>query len=270
MTRQFAVTVALVSLGLAAFMLPAQSKPPGKAAQPKGPPITNAQEETAAIMHLLQQPIETKQFQEKIKLKTALEVIADKFGGKLPILVDKEAFAAVLGADAADPYEEEVVLPPVPSKMVMGTALRLILSQVGQGQATFVIRKGYIEIVTEKRNTSAYFLYQPCILAIFQKRPVPEVLQELSNQTGLTIHLDPNIGDKANTLISATFRNCSLEDALVTVTEMAQLKYVVYERSIFVTTPDRAKVLEKEERIRNKKRKPASKVPNKWLEAAAK
>jgi hypothetical protein len=115
------------------------------------PDDEEGRKEATAIYRLLQQPIDTKGLQEKVKLKVALEYFADKFGGKLPILVDKEAFSAELGADAPDPYEEEVVLPPVPTKMVMNTALRLILSQVGKGNATYVIRRSFVEITTVKR-----------------------------------------------------------------------------------------------------------------------
>ncbi|HZZ78015.1 MAG TPA: hypothetical protein VFE62_05835 [Gemmataceae bacterium] len=106
--------------------------------------------EATEIYRLLQQPIDTKGLQEKVKLKTALEYFGDRFGGKLPILIDKESFTTELGADAPDPYEEEVSLPPVPSKMVMNTALRLVLAQVGKGQATYLIRRNFIEITTIK------------------------------------------------------------------------------------------------------------------------
>jgi hypothetical protein len=273
MTRVFVAAVALVCLGLGVVILPALSQPPGKAAPPKGPPVTKAQEETLAIMNLLRQPIATKGLQEKVKLKTALELFVNifkaEFNAELPILVDKEAFAAELGADAPDPYEEEVVLPPVPNRMVVGTALRLILSQIGKGQATFLIRQGHLEIVPAKNTTAAYFLREPSIVAIFKQRPLQEVLQELSDETGFAIHLDPNIGDKGNTPIVATFRNCSLEAALVTVTEMAQLKYVAFEHSIYVTTPDKAKVLEKEEKVRRKQRESAPGRATKRLEPAA-
>jgi len=103
------------------------------------------------IYRLLQQTIDTRGLHEKVKLKTALEFFSDKFGGKLPILVDQDAFSADLGADAPNPYEEEVSLPAVPSKMVMNTALRLILSQVGKGNATYLIRREFVEITTSKR-----------------------------------------------------------------------------------------------------------------------
>ena len=42
---------------------------------------------------------------------------------------------------------------------------------------------------------------------------------------------------------------------LVVVTEMAELKFVVLDRSIFVTTPERATILRKEEKDRDEPRK---------------
>jgi hypothetical protein len=107
--------------------------------------------ESIAVYRLLQQLIDTKALQEKVPFKKALEYFSDRFAGKLPYVVDRDAFADELGADAPDPYEEEVCLPPVPSKMIMNTALRLVLAQIGKGRATYVVRRNFIEITTRKR-----------------------------------------------------------------------------------------------------------------------
>ena len=188
----------------------------------------------------------------------------------MSILVDRAAFAAVLGPDGINPYDDEVALPTVPSKMTMGTALCLILSQVGKGQATYVIRQSWIEIVPEKYTTSAFFLYQPTLAVTYEKRTLGEVLQGISDETGVAIYLDPSASEKAKTPISATFRNESLEDVLTPITEMAKLKYVALERSIYVTTPEHAKVIEKEEAVRRAKRKLAPLRPiQQKLESAA-
>jgi hypothetical protein len=234
------------------------------AAVPKAP----AADREATIAQMLQERIETKGLQDRVKLKVALEYFSGKFEGKLPILVNRSAFAELLGADAADPYEEEVSLPPVPSRLRFETALRLVLSQVGVGQASYFIRRGYIEVVPAQYTTAAYFLYQPMAAAIYDKRPLRGVLDDLADETGVSIHLDPQVGTKAGTPITATLRNASLEDALTTVTEMAQLKYVVLQRSVYVTTPEHAKTLEKEEAIRRKQRESAPQPKMKRLEAA--
>ena len=60
------------------------------------PDDPQGRKEASDIYRLFQQPIETKGLHEKVKLKTALEFFSDKFGGKLPILVDRDAFAADL------------------------------------------------------------------------------------------------------------------------------------------------------------------------------
>jgi len=215
-------------------------------------------EKNLAITGLLQTIIETKVFQEKLKLRQVLEVFGDKFGGKLAILVDTEAFLVGQDRDKTpDLYEEEVSLPYHPIKMTLSTALRLILSQVGKGEATYIIRQGYIEITTLKASSAAHLLRQPIVLASFDNRPLQEVLDQFSAESGLAIHLDPNVGKKGQTAIKAMFNNTSLEGALVTVTEMAELKYVALERAIYVTTAEKAAIMRKEEQKRALERKDA-------------
>lgn len=218
-------------------------------------PNLTRQEDHKVLVRLLDETIETRGLQEPVKLKTALEYFSDKFGGRMPILIDRTAFRVDAGPNDPDPYEEEVKLPPVPTKMPMSTALRLVLAQVGNGKATFQIRQGFIEITTLKAGAAVHHLYQPAILQTFKQQPLSDVLDQLSDETGLAIHLDPKVGDKAKTPISARFRNSSLEDALIVVTEMAELKFVVLERSVFVTTPERATTLRKEEKERESHRR---------------
>jgi len=261
MTRLFIVAVPIICLSLGADLLPALAQAPEKAAPPKDAPATKAREETLTLIRMLEQPIETKDMQEPVKLKVALEHFSDHFGGKLSILVDKNAFSAELGPDSEDPYETEVCLPPVPAKMSVDRALRAIITQIGNGKATYVIRRNWIEITTLRHSAVANSLQHLCIVKSFEQQPLPDVLQDLAHRADVAITLDPNIGKKASTQISATFRNCSLEEALVTVTEMSQLKYVVLERSIYVTTPEHARAMEKEEQIRSKKRDSEPRTP---------
>ncbi|MBI3824326.1 MAG: hypothetical protein HY289_16800, partial [Planctomycetes bacterium] len=205
---------------------------------------------------------------EKVKLKVALEYFSDKFGGKLPILVDVAAFERELGDKAESPYEEGVILPPVPTRMQMAVALRLVVSQIGQGKATYIVRRDYIEIVPEKYTTAPNFLYQPSITASYDGAPLSKVLDDLADDLGIAINVDPKVAKQAATPIRTTFRNCTLEDALTPITEMAGLKYVVLHRSIYVTTKEHAEVIREEEEIRARKRvAPPNKI--KRLESAA-
>ena len=109
----------------------------------------NGIKEANEIYRLLQQPIETKGLQD-VTLKLALEFFSDKFQGKLPILIDKEAFLEG-AAEAPDLYEEKINLPTVPSKMPMGIALRLIIAQATKSKGTYLIRRSFVEITTNER-----------------------------------------------------------------------------------------------------------------------
>jgi hypothetical protein len=211
------------------------------------------------IVRMLQQPIETREFQEKVKLKTALELFSDMWHGLLPILVNRDAFiAAGRNPDSPDTYEEEVSLPPVPKRMSMETALNTVLAQVHSDgiQATFRIRQGYVEIVPVS-YLAAKRLVRERISARIQGRPLEKVLRDLSDETGLTIVLDPAIGKKSATSIDANFHNISLEDALVVVTEMAELKFVVLRDSVYVTLPGKVEAIEMEEKKREERRQTA-------------
>ncbi len=111
-------------------------------------------EEAKKIQRLLEEVIETKDFQEPMPLKQALQLFYEKFAAKgqdLPILVDINAFREGDDAQPNGPYDDEVKLPSVPKTMTMGTALRLILAQVKSNNATYLIRRNFIEVTTNDR-----------------------------------------------------------------------------------------------------------------------
>jgi hypothetical protein len=252
MRRIFTLAIALVCLSMGAFMLPALSQVPNKAAPI---PVVRASAEVLAIMRVLDEPIATSRLQKKVTLKKALEILQELTGGRLPMVVDREAFLDGM-ADRPDVYEDEVGLPPVPERTTVEKALRKLTAQIAKGGATFIIRKGWIEITTLDAwscQTAASVLDRPSIVASYERRPLVEVLQDLSDRSEITIHLDPNVGEKANALISATFRNSTLEEALVIVTEMAKLKYAELEHSIYVTTPGNEKSMQHDEKARLKR-----------------
>ncbi len=96
------------------------------------------------------------------------------------------------------------------------------------------------------------------IQAYFRDRPLVEVLDHLSEETGISIIVDARVRQKAQLAITARFnRDVNLRDALRILTDMADLKVVILETGIYVTTPKRASVMEKELR----KAKKASAVP---------
>ncbi len=110
------------------------------------------------IEKLLDETIDMKDFQAPMTLKEALSLIQDKLTAKykdedaLPILVDSEAFKEENG-DAPDIYDTQVKFPPFPRRMSIATALRLALSKVATNNATYLIRRNFIEVTTVERQT---------------------------------------------------------------------------------------------------------------------
>src|SRR5262249_41386313 len=110
------------------------------------------------IQKLLEESIDMKDFQAPMSLKEALGLIQDKLNARykeedvLPILIDAEAFKDD-NQEAPDVYETPVKFPPFPRKMSIATALRIALSKVATGNATYMIRGNFIEVTTVERQT---------------------------------------------------------------------------------------------------------------------
>ncbi|MBI2805458.1 MAG: hypothetical protein HYX68_10820 [Planctomycetes bacterium] len=223
------------------------------AAQAKPAAISPLRAQNMAICEFLNQTVDTKWMQEKQKLKNVLSVLGDKLGGKVVFVVHSQPLMSVQTGDMIpDPKDEDVGLQPDdPQKMPLDTVLSLLLPQVASGKATYVVRRGQIEIVPRDAVAGAAMLDERISMR-FQERPLHEVLDDLVDYTGVAIILDPQVGKRKLSPITATFRNTLLEDALVAVTESAKLKYVALSSSVFVTTPKKARQIEIEQRKRVK------------------
>jgi len=186
--------------------------------------------------------------QQPTSLKEALGWLVDQMaqrGIELVILVDVDAFKAA-APDAPDVYDTQIRFPPHPKQITLANFLRFALTRVVTGDATFVLYGDRIEITTFEQASAEGRLQQP-IFATFENVKLSQALRELSELTGTTIVLDKRVGDKEDRLVSATFLNeVSLGGALRVLTEMADLKVVLLEGTLFVTTPAHAKTLREE------------------------
>jgi hypothetical protein len=186
------------------------------------------------LMSRLGEPIETKDFQVPggMSLKDALGLFVEKLAAKgmeLPILVDSAAFRE----ESIEVYETPIRFPPFPRRLALATALRLALDQVPEKNATYLVRPTHILITTLQRATPE----KQTIRGLFVKRPLEAVLEELSAQTGISVLLDPKVGDKAKTPVTAKFRNeTSLPTAVRVLADMADLRVVVVENVLYVTS----------------------------------
>jgi tetratricopeptide (TPR) repeat protein len=121
------------------------------------PDDPKGREEATKIYKLLEKDIDLKDVPEKLKLKDVLELISTHLtklnGGKdVLILLDINAFKSENEDTTTDQiYGEEVEIPAFPKKMAVTTLLRVALGKLPTRNATYVIRKNFIEITTNDR-----------------------------------------------------------------------------------------------------------------------
>jgi hypothetical protein len=223
----------------------------GSAAQPAMKQGEKGPLKIRELAAMLDDIMDMKDFQPPMTLKEALGLFQEKLAAKykdedvLPILVDAAAFKQA-DPEAQDVYLSEVKFPPYPRRMTVGMALRLALSQVPTGNATYLLRRGVIEVTTLEAASPRRLLRQR-ITANFKQYPLHDVIESLSEMTGLNVVLDQRAKDKLKTPVTATFGNgITLEGALRLLTDMTDLKLLITDEYVYVTTPANARVLREE------------------------
>lgn len=77
-----------------------------------------------------------------------------------------------------------------------------------------------------------------------------QALKELANRTGANIVLDVRTKEKGKSPINANLQQVPLETAVRMLADMADLKAIVLDNALYVTTEENAKKLVKEHRER--------------------
>src|SRR5262245_19913959 len=134
--------------------------------------------EATSVAKMLAEPIETSNFQQKMPLRDFLGLLYEIFKRKnqeLGILIDTNAFKEE-NPDAPSPYDVEIQFQPFPKTMSTATALRVALSQIPTGNATYMIRRNYIEVTT---NT---FMVREKVLRVY---PVGDLVIPISQTGGM-------------------------------------------------------------------------------------
>ena len=259
--------------GVLLAVLLATPAPRADAQPPKGKKPWGGNPNTLKLIKLLDQTIDTKDFQQLLSLKQVVYLLYEKLnaeGKELPILIDAGAFREE-NPDDDDINDTPVQLPPLPRKITVGNALRLALSKAPSNNATLVVYGDRVEITTLKRASVEYKLKQR-VLVNFDNQKLWQALRDLSEMTGTSIVIDNRVGDKEERQVSATFLNdITLAGALQTLTEMAELKFVVLKTGvIFVTTPVHADTLRKEKAIMEESTSPAVAGPEVQIQLLSK
>jgi hypothetical protein len=214
---------------------------------------TKAPTRGQALVNLLNEPIDSQNFQAPgLTFRDFLRLLDQQivnFTPEVPILVDFAAFQQEIPdayKEESDLYDLRVRIPAFPKRLPAATVLRLALGQFPTRNATYLIRRGAIEITTLTQAAPLNLARQK-VSAVFDRRPLTEAVQELSNITGASINIDPHIGDKGDTLVTATFAyDVSLKTALNQLTDMAGVKALFLDEGLYVTTAEHAEALHKE------------------------
>jgi hypothetical protein len=249
MSRRAPLGIALL-LALALF----GGLPAGGSAGDKGKTPAAAEPGSVArirqLRALLDEVIDMKEFQQPMTFKEVLALLVSKVkdaGKELNIVVNVDAFRDE-NPDAPDIYDTAVRFPSAPKRMAVGNALRYALSRVPTANATFLVRVNYLEVTTLKEANLKRLLGQR-IVAAFDRRPLGEALDELSARTGVSVTVDARASEKLKQPVTAAFGNdVTLEAALRMLADMADLRVVLMEEGVYVTSIANARELERERR----------------------
>jgi hypothetical protein len=189
----------------------------------------------------------------KVTLAEALEALASQHD--LVFEINERAFKTEGLAEVAKVQPAETT-PLVPMKAVrLETVLRKLLARVpSQSGATFTIRRDHIEITTAKAQQEEFWPNAPAemepvfplIHAKYDKKPLDEALADLAERTDISIVLDTKAFEKEKPVVSARLTNTPLDTAVQLLAEMSDLRSVAIGKTLFVTTVEKAKRLEKQ------------------------
>jgi hypothetical protein len=211
-----------------------------------GPPAKGASSASSAIYSRADFP----GFDDpKTTLQEALDAIGSLYGVQFD--VNEKAFKFE-GLD--DVLKKEVVTNPIPE--MKNVRLDVLLSRILkrltlQSGASYLVRRDGIEITTGLFRSSEVWggasggvPFLPLVHRKFEKVPLEEALKELSDLTDFTIVLDPRVGEKAKTPVTARFLNTPLDTAVRFLADTADLRSLQQDNMLYVTSKQNAAVWE--------------------------
>ena len=222
---------------------------------------TAATRTLAQLRAALDEQIDMKEFQQPMTLKEALGLIQDKVNAKfkgddvLPILIDAEAFKEE-NPDAPDIYDAQVKFPPFPRRMKAVEALKLALLRIPTKNAAFLLRGqfGFIEVTTVKRASLKHLLRQKVFIN-FERTPLADAVEELSALTGVSVVMDPRLGDKLKAPVTVHLNGeVPLDELLRLLANLVEVKFVTSREILYLTSPANAAALERERKAQAQQR----------------
>jgi hypothetical protein len=192
---------------------------------------------------------------EKISLKDVLEALAskvlEKYKAELAILVDVSAFKEA-NPDTQDVFETTIELSRAPRFLTVAETLRFCVKQIPSNNGHFCVQNNIVYITTIDAARAEAKLCES-VVVMYANEKLADVCEDLARRTGVTIAISDRARDKAKQTITTTFRgDISLGGALRVLTETADLKFLLLDGAVLVTTPTHADQLRDEARRLNR------------------
>jgi hypothetical protein len=206
-----------------------------------------------ALRELLARPIDLeKEIEPNTPLKEALDFLAERHG--FTYVFDRRSFDVI----GVQKVEEQAVQLPRLKGVPLSEVLRLLLTQL-KGEAftgCYLVRPGYLEITSTWKAMPEMWvggLYGrpdsvPTVQASFHGTRLDEVLEDLAEQSGITIVLDRRVTQAIP--VTATFAGARVDRAVQLVADMADLQAVSLLDVIYVTSRGNARDLQEQDMYR--------------------
>lgn len=219
-------------------------------------PRTNEERRTDQLRRLLTWEVTFGPIDDpKMTVKELLHILAERYDVRIG--VNEGAFREEKQPDILNslPFAERPL--DKLARVSFDTVLRAILARVPSSSGvTFLVRRDTLEITTVAaaraeiwgKDYAGPFL--PLVQASFEKSPLETAFRSLSENAGHNIVLDGRAGDKAKLPVTATLTNVPLDTAVRLLADMADLKAVMVDNVLYVTSKDNARLLQEEEQKR--------------------
>jgi hypothetical protein len=244
-----ATVLALLTLGGAETPKPAPPKKPAASEPP-----AHAADPGDLRQHLFEKVFKTVHFNGMDDPKTTLTEALDSLVRTYDLSYDIND-RAFRYENLTEVGKSEIAQPPLPGMTTtLDHVLHKILSRVPvPSGATFLLRRDHIEITTglfasrEIWGTREEGPFLPVVHVVLKHRDLQQALKDLALQADYNILIDSSIGEEKNPPVSAELYNVSLDNAVRLLARMAGLAVAHQENVLFVTTPEKAAQLQKEQ-----------------------
>lgn len=207
--------------------------------------------ETAATQAKLNKihPVVSAMFSENPSLADGLANLEKQAG--VQCIVDSSAFRKIfVDFDQKLLREQQVSLPRMPNQSV-STVLHALLDNLQYQQqslpCTYMIRQGTLVIVPKSFISEAANEIEVAFNTRNENIDLAQALERLSDETGVSIILDPRSKPTAmDCKVNTTFRNIKLINAVKLLANMADLTVINIDGALYVSTYENSRKVQEE------------------------